>query len=143
VTARRFEVTDELLVSRSYAGFNERDPRVILPLYRPDCRWLFRHFAGWPEDQEYHGHDGLVRLFGDFLTAWGEFKIAPLGLWRTDDDLWFIHCRMSATGASSGVPLELDFWQVCTLVDRKIDLVDNYTDRDEALAAAGLSEADL
>jgi len=50
---------------------------------------------------------------------------------------------MSATGMSSGVPLELDFWQVATTVDRRIEIADQYSDRDEALAAAGLTAADL
>jgi hypothetical protein len=50
---------------------------------------------------------------------------------------------MTATGRSSGVPLELEFWQLGTVVDGRIDTVDQYTDRDEALAAAGLTAADL
>jgi ketosteroid isomerase-like protein len=143
VKAQQVPVTERTLVWRSYECFNRRDAEAVKPLYTRDCRWSFRHFFGWPEDQEYRGHDGLVRLFDDFLSAWGELRIVPSALWRTDDDRWFIHCRMSATGASSGVPLDLDMWQVCTVVDGRIDVVDNFTDRDEALAAAGLEPGDL
>jgi hypothetical protein len=47
------------------------------------------------------------------------------------------------TGMSSGVPLEVDFWQVATTVDRRIEIVDQCSERGEALAAAGLTPADL
>ena len=108
-----------------------------------DCRWSFRHFAGWPEDQEYRGHDGLVRLFDDFLGAWGEFEIVALAVWHLGDDRWFIHCQMTATGVSSGVPLQLEFWQIGTVVGGHIDAVEQYTDRVGALRDAGLEPSDL
>jgi len=50
---------------------------------------------------------------------------------------------MSATGVSSGVPLEVESWQLGTVVDRRIETVEQYSDRDEVLAAAGLTAADL
>ena len=50
---------------------------------------------------------------------------------------------MEATGVSSGVPLEADFWQLGTVRDRRIHTVDNYTDDDEVLADAGATADDL
>jgi ketosteroid isomerase-like protein len=143
VKAEQVPVTERTLVWRSYECFNRRAPEAVKPLYTRDCRWSFRHFFGWPENQEYRGHDGLVRLFDDFLSAWGEFEIVPLALWNLGHDRWFIHCQMTATGVSSGVPLQIEFWQSGTVVGGRIDSVEQYTDRDEALAAAGLEPGDL
>jgi ketosteroid isomerase-like protein len=50
---------------------------------------------------------------------------------------------MTATGASSGVRLQMDFWQIGTVVDGRIDSVEQYTDRDGALRNAGLEPDDL
>ncbi|HEX4624911.1 MAG TPA: nuclear transport factor 2 family protein [Solirubrobacteraceae bacterium] len=140
---QRVPVTERTLVRRSYDCFNRRDPEGAFPLYTKDCRWSFRHFSGWPDEQEYRGHAGLVRLFGDFLSAWGEFAIHPTGLWDLGDDRWLIRCHMEATGVSSGVPLEADFWQLAKVRDRCIHTVDNYTDDDEVLADAGATADDL
>jgi hypothetical protein len=65
------------------------------------------------------------------------------GVWHLGDDRWLIQCRMRATGASSGVPLDTEFWQVGTMVDRRIDTVEQYAERDDALADAGVTAADL
>ena len=100
------------------------------------------HFGGWPDDQEYRGYAGL-RLFHDFLWVWGEFRIVPTGLWDLGGGAWLIQAHMSATGVSSGVPLEVESWQLGTVVDRRIETVEQYSDRDEVLAAAGLTAADL
>ena len=101
------------------------------------------HFGGWPDDQEYRGYAGLHRLFHDFLWVWGEFRIVPTGLWDLGGGAWLIQAHMSATGVSSGVPLEVESWQLGTVVDRRIETVEQYSDRDEVLAAAGLTAADL
>jgi ketosteroid isomerase-like protein len=143
VSAQRVPVTERTLVWRSYDCFNRGDPEGLFPLHTEDCRWSFAHFGGWPDDQEYLGHAGLVRLCSDFLTAWGEFNLDAEELWHLGDDRWLIRCRMTATGVSSGVPLDAVFWQVCTVRDRRIDTVDQYTERDEAYAAAGITAADL
>ena len=65
------------------------------------------------------------------------------GVWHLGDDRWLIQCRMRATGASSGVPLDTEFWQVGTMVDRRIDTVEQYAERNDALADAGVTTGDL
>lgn len=135
--AHRIPVTEDTLVWRSYDAFNRRDPVGATALYAADCVWSFHHFAGWPDSPEYHGHDGLRALFEDFRSAWGEFQITPVAMWRSGMR-FLIHTKLSSTGASSGVPVELDFWQVCAS-GPLIKVVNNYSDRDEALAAAGLT----
>jgi ketosteroid isomerase-like protein len=143
VTPQRIPVTERTLVWRSYDCFNRRDHESAFPLYTEDCRWGFAHFGGWPDQQEYLGHAGVQRLFGDFLSAWGEFELDAKGLWALGDDRWLIRCHMRATGVSSGVPLDAEFWQVCVVRDRRIHNVEQYSDRDEALRAAGVRAEDL
>jgi hypothetical protein len=86
VSAKRVPVTERTLVWRSFDAFNRRDPSSAVPLYTPSCRWSLDHFGGWPDDQAYDGPEGLLRLFDDFLSAWGEFEIVATGLWDLGED---------------------------------------------------------
>jgi SnoaL-like domain len=142
VRARRFPVTEDTLVWRSYACFNRRDPEGAAAFYAPDCTWSFRHFVGWPDDPVYYGRDGVRKLFADFLSAWGAFRLTPEALWGLGGDRWLVQSTMASTGASSGVPVSLVMWQVSRAV-RLITEVENFNDRDAALVAAGLSGDDL
>jgi ketosteroid isomerase-like protein len=82
VSARRVPPDERTLVWRSFDAFNRRDPDALLELYNEDCVWSLESFGGWPDDQEYRGHDGLRRRADDFLGAWGEFRITATGLWH-------------------------------------------------------------
>jgi hypothetical protein len=72
-----------------------------------------------------------------FREAWGDFEV-ELSEVRDCGDQVMGTCHMHATGGGSGVGLEITWWQVVEFRDGLITLVANYTERREALEAAGL-----
>jgi ketosteroid isomerase-like protein len=128
--------------SRSYAAFNRNDLDALLPLYDSACLWDWSHFAGWPDDPVFRGPDGLRRGWLFFREAWGDFEV-ELSEVRDCGDQVMCTCHMRATGEGSGVGLETTWWQVVEFRDGLITLVANYTDRREALEAAGLPSTAL
>ena len=50
-----------------------------------------------------------------------------------------VSVHFHARGTGSGLPLELDFWQVITMRNGKIHRVDNYLSRTRARQACGLT----
>ena len=90
----------------------------------------------------YHGHEGLIKLISEF---WGQFderrseikECIPAG-----GDRVIITLLHHARGKLSGVEVEMWHHQVLTLRDGKIVRWQMFLNREEALAAAGLSEVE-
>jgi hypothetical protein len=131
----------ERVIGRSYGAFNRNDLDVLIALYHPECVWDWSHFEGWPDDPISQGPEGMLRGWQVFREAWGNFRASAKGF-EDFGDYWVVTCRLQATGSGSGVGIERTWWQVGYSRDGLLALVANYTDREEALEAAGLSEQD-
>jgi hypothetical protein len=104
---------------RAYAAFNRRDLPVFLSMFDPEVVYDVSRVRDWPDQQSFHGLQELRDLGRDRCLLLSEFRM---------------------TGAESGVPLEHVPWaQIGTARRGRWVRVDNFTDRDEALRAAGLS----
>jgi ketosteroid isomerase-like protein len=70
------------------------------------------------------------------------FEWVPVEVERLDAgaDKVLVHLRYDARGAGSGAEVELDQWYVATVRDGKFFRLQWFTDRADALEAAGLSE---
>jgi ketosteroid isomerase-like protein len=122
-------------VREQYARYNagERAPR----------RWF------WHEDAEYHtaredhaahrGIDAIAKLFASWLEAYPDLRL-DIQQAEARGDKVFLWIRFTGHGAASGIPLEMELAHVLTLRDGKAASVVEYTDRNEALAEAGLRE---
>jgi hypothetical protein len=128
------------LCLRTYGAFNRRDLPAFLGNFTSDAVYDTSRVEGWPERQVYHGHAGLTEMAHDWFTTWDFWleleDVRDLGGNRV---LVLADDRMTGTG--SGVELESVLWtQVATVRRGLCERVDNYTDRQEALEAVGLSE---
>jgi ketosteroid isomerase-like protein len=104
-----------------------------------DFVWDMSNFHGWPEQQVYEGADGARAFLSDWMEAWDDWELEVEALLDAGDRvLVFVHQR--ATSKAAGMPVEMSLAQVYTLRDGKQARMDMYSDRDEALAAAGLSK---
>jgi len=129
------------VVRKSFDAWNRGDIESFVALYHSDCEWGFTHFDGWPEEGTYAGHSGLRRLFEQWLSAWEDFHVEAEEVGPVGDDRVLMQARTFSRGKGSGAYVESPpFWQLCTLREGKLLRVVNYTDRAEALEAAGLSE---
>jgi hypothetical protein len=125
------------VVLDAYAVFNagEREPQLDF----------------WHEDGEYHaaredpdaavhrGIDALRRHFASWVDAYPDLSIEPSEV-RANGDRVFVWVHFSGRGAGSDVPMEMELAHVVTLRDGKVARLVEYTDREEALEAAGLRE---
>jgi ketosteroid isomerase-like protein len=124
------------VVRRSYDAFNRRDLAALLPLYHPDCVWDMTHFKGWPDTPVYQGHEGLRRFFQEWYDAWDDVRTEPSDLLQIGGRL-MVTCNMHVRGGASGAEVNLQFTQLGETRDGLMCLVENYSDKSQALKAVG------
>ena len=128
------------IVRRLFDASGRRDSETLLSLYDPSVVWDVSRTDGADFDGGiFHGHEGLRRWHLAWYAAWE----------NTDNDLdevvdaggkVFTATTQRARGKASGVEIELKQWAVWTVENAKVTRVDWFTDRQEALEAAGLAE---
>ncbi len=104
-----------------------------------DFVWDMSNFHGWPEQQVYEGADGARTFLREWTDAWEDWKLEIDALHDAADRVVAL-MRQHGRSKATGLPVEMSFAQVWTLRDGKQTRMEMYSDRDEALAAAGLSE---
>ena len=97
------------------------------------------NFHGWPEQQVYPGLDGARAFLTAWMDAWEDWDHEVEALHDAGDRVVsLVYQRL--TSKRVGTPVEMSFAHVFTLRDGKLARVELYSDRDEALAVAGLWE---
>ena len=128
-----------VIVRLAWEAVARQDIDAVLSLTDPEVEFVLTHFAGWPEDEVYRGHDGLRRFFDQWLSVW-ETYVGGIDEFRELGDRLLVLCWQSGEGGESGVPAKMEFAQIFSFREGRIVHVDNFSDRNEALEAAGLSE---
>ena len=124
---------------RAYAAFNRRDLPVFLSLFDPEVVYDVSRVRDWPDQQSFHGLAGITEMALNWYATW-EFSFELQELRDLGRDRCLLLSEFRMTGVESGVPLEHVSWaQIGTARQGRWVRVDNFTDRDEALRAAGLS----
>ena len=125
---------DNLQLARDLIDlWNAGDIEGIVGLYTEDAAMI----AGpdWPEQAEYHGHDGVRANIEQWRSVWESSRIEAERIEAHGD-------RVVASGAwitrgrASGIEGDLPFVILLTLRDGKIASLEWFTDHDEAVAAA-------
>jgi ketosteroid isomerase-like protein len=92
-----------------------------------------------PDSTVHRGIDAVRGQFARWVEAYPDLTVEPLEA-KGKGDKVFLWVRFSGHGAGSGVPVEAELAHVLTVRDGKVARTVEYSDRDEALEAAGLSE---
>ena len=103
-----------------------------------DFVWDMSNFHGWPEQQVYEGVDGARAFVSAWLEAWEDWELEVEALHDAGDKVVDL-VRQHGTSKAAGMPVEMSFAQVFTLRDGRQSRMEMYSDRSEALEAAGLS----
>jgi ketosteroid isomerase-like protein len=91
-----------------------------------------------PGARTYHGHDGVRRALDSWFEVWQWMEVEIEDIVDLDDRVFFtLHQR--AKGKGSAIEVEVDTFNVYTLRDGKVIRIELFTERDPALAAAGLT----
>ena len=116
-----------------FARTGETDASV----YAPDIEW---HSAVEDPGQEvFHGVEGVNRLIADVEEAMDDFRTEPFEFLDAGDKVvaGLIH---RGRGKGSSAEVEMREWNVFLIRGGRIASVHEYSEREEALEAAGLSE---
>ena len=123
------------LVRRMYESQNSEE---FFEFLDPQVVWT--NYASAPETRPYIGHDGVREWVKGFRTHIGDFQFEVSEVLDAGDDQVVTVHRITATGTTSGIPVEQTASSLITLANGKIVRVQGFETRAQALEAAGLSE---
>jgi ketosteroid isomerase-like protein len=104
-----------------------------------DFVWDMSNFHGWPEQQTYEGVDGARSFLQDWTSAWDDWEL-EVEAFRDAGNKVVCLVRQHGRSKAAGMPVDMSFAQVWTVRDGRQARMDMYSDRAEALEAAGLTE---
>ena len=127
------------LVRESCKAWVRGDFDATFERFHPEIEWDTTRFEDWVESKVYRGKDEVRRFLDEWLAVWDSYEAGVEKVVEAGDAV-VVFWWQRMTGRQSGVPVELNSGQVWTLRGGKVLRTENYTDRDEALEAAGLEE---
>jgi ketosteroid isomerase-like protein len=92
-----------------------------------------------PDPDTHRGLPAITKQFQRWVETYPDLRVDPLEI-LVNGDRVLVWAQWSGHGAGSGVPIEMQMAQVCTIDHGKIRRVEEYVSRAEALKAVGLSE---
>ena len=125
------------LVRQAYAAYPENGIEGMVPFFTADH--VAYSVPGWPDDSEYHGHDGLRKLGRQWTE---EFDVGfDTHQLRDAGDVVVALVEMAARVKGTGVPIRVPLGVVhADFRDGLIGETRYFSTWQEALEAAGLSE---
>jgi ketosteroid isomerase-like protein len=126
----------EELVRWGYEWFNrEREPP---PTWRPDGEFV--NAREDPDHAVYRGIDAIRSQHQGWFDSYPDLRVEPLEV-RPCGDRVFVWVHFSGHGADSGAAMDMELAHVLTIDDDgKTHRLEEFFDRAEGLAAAGLEE---
>ena len=125
------------MVRRGYERF-AATRQFVADIASPEFVWDMSNFHGWPEQQTYEGAEGANAFLADWMGAWDDWELEVDALLDAGDTVVAL-VRQHGRSKTAGMPVEMVHAQVWTFRDGQQTRMDMYSDRDEALEAAGLS----
>ena len=127
----------EDLVRTGYAAFNDEHRLATLEFWHEDG--VYVNDARDPDPGIHRGIEAVSRQQARWIEAYPDLRVEPLEI-QTNGDRTFVWVRFSGHGATSGVPIDMELAHVVTYEEGRIRRIEEYSDRTEGLAAAGLPE---
>jgi ketosteroid isomerase-like protein len=119
-----------------YARFNAGEKVADLWFFTPDAEY---HAAREDPDSAIHrGIDAVRRQFARWVDAYPDLTLEPLEAKGRGDNV-FLWVLFSGHGKESGAAVEMELAHVITMRGGKVTRIVEYSDRAEALEAAGLA----
>ncbi len=126
------------IVRRANAAYAEGGMDAALPFFTDDT--VLYSIPEWPDDPEYHGHEGLRRLDQQWRDNFDDFGFEVQELYDAGDSVVSLHALTGRT-KDSGIPMMMQIGAVVTgFADGRIGAQRLFPSWESALEAAGLSE---
>jgi ketosteroid isomerase-like protein len=127
----------ELFSGGSAAEFKERLTDDALSAFLdPGVEWITVPESLLAVDR-YVGFDGVRRFWGEFVSAWEDYRVEPLTLRDAGDQVAVV---VHIVGRTHGTEVDGTRSSLLTVRDGKVVRVQAFADPDAALEAAGLEE---
>jgi ketosteroid isomerase-like protein len=126
-------------VKALFAAFAARDSEAAVKVLDPSVE-IRPAIVGGPEGVVYQGPDGMRQFWSDVDAAWAEFRITTEHFQELDGRVLVLG-RAFARGRDSGITLDAPAAWIAGLRNRRIVDFRSFSNQDEALKAAGLSES--
>ena len=124
---------------RGLAAVNRRDFKVLFLAFDPEIEYLPAGDQLPPGmDAVTHGHDGYEKVWRQMIDSFEDFRAEPQELFDLGDT-FLATVRYTGHGSGSGVPVDVPLFQLMRLRRGLIYWQKDFSDRSEALEAAGLS----
>ena len=104
---------------------------------------VYRLAPIWPEARVLRSREEVIEFFESFQETFPDARTASHEYLEGDHGAVVAGFRVTGTGRASGAEAEMEIWQVWEIRDQEeltVTRVTEFTDRREALEAAGLSE---
>lgn len=125
----------EQLVREGYAAFNAGERDATAEWWHPDGEYVTARED--PDSQTHRGLEAITAQSRRWVDAYPDLRVEPLEI-VTNGARVFVWVRFSGHGAGSDVPIDMELAHVCTVEDGRYRRIEEYFDRGEGLAAAGL-----
>ena len=125
------------IVRRGYTAFAEKGIEGVIPFFTEDV--VIYSIPEWPDDPEYHGHDGLRKLtrqWTENFDAFG-FDISEI---RDGGDTVIALYELVGETKGSATPMRMQIGAVSEFRDGRIAGQRLFSSWEGALEAAGLRE---
>ena len=99
---------------------------------------LYRPVPNFPDSQERQGLGAMRRWMEEWHDAWADDYTTQVESVREYGDVVIALLRFTGHAKASGVEVAGGIFQVIGFREGQIALVEDFTDRDEALKAAGV-----
>jgi ketosteroid isomerase-like protein len=125
---------------RSIAAAVEADDlwpewREVIACLHPDVEWK-TVFLG----ETHRGHMAATKVWDDYLKWADDYRVALQEVTDLGDERVYANLAVHGKAKAGGAPMDASFFDVFTVRDGLIVRLEEYTDRKQALEAAGLRE---
>jgi ketosteroid isomerase-like protein len=121
------------LIRDAFGAFEARDVEGLAGFLHPEVE--SRVLPPLLNTGTWRGYAGFVEMTGEWESAFGEIRYDERGIEAIDDRNVLVTVHQTATGAGSGVPVELDVVFLIAFKDDRAIRFEIHADRDSALAA--------
>ena len=124
------------LVRRLYAAIARKDEEAVFQCYHPDVEW---HDDAWLDVGVHRGFEGIRAAHRDFFGQFESVTFEPHDFVQIGNRV-VVTVRVVGRGRGSGIEVRPEVPALFTIRDGKISRTHLFSDREQALDAAGVSE---
>ena len=119
-------------------AFNRRDRAAWLAACDPKVEWSPP--AEWPESATVQGAAAVWDFMIEVNEPWKDGAYEEVELIDAGNDRIAIRMSRPVRGTTSGIDAEFEYWCIATFRDGRVLRLDWFSDRADALEAAGLRD---